>query len=168
MIRMLYPTLLLLCAALIAGPAAADESAEDIVRTSREKAYRGNSIQQMELTQIVQTGTKPKTVLATSTRIDGNSVQIHAMMVLPVPLKGMQFLTIAGDGAETRRWMYMPAGDTLNEIDKTARTNSFMGTDFTHEDMELGDPDAGTHTLLGSETITVGGQSVERACTGGW
>lgn len=159
MIRHLTP--LLLAASLIATPAAtAGESAEDIVRASAEKRYAGNSVQTMKLTKTTKTGDDVKTMVM-STRVDGDTIAAHGIFTEPEPMAGVQVLSLSKDGAATRRWLYMPLGDSLNPIDSSRRTDPFMGTDFSHEDLELGDPDAGTHTLLEDETITVGGKSID-------
>jgi hypothetical protein len=141
------------------GTAAAGE-AEALIEQANASRQLGNTIQTIQLQVTSKSGTVKERVLVTHTRSVDGLEQSHAMFTTPEDLKGVQFVRIQRRGAEDDKWMYMPAGDSLLTIKGRSRTGNFAGTDFTYEDMELGDVNAGTHELLGNETIEVGGDQV--------
>lgn len=143
---------------VVALPAVAEESAEDIIKKANDGRAAGNSIQTMELVQQVKDGTKEYT-LDVHTRISGTDMKSRAEITAPVDLVGVVLLSIISEGQEDETWMYMSLAGSLNRIKGSARKKGFMGTDFSYEDLEIGDVDAGTHTRIADEAVTIGGQS---------
>ncbi len=146
-----------LAVALLVVTGAAAQSADEIIAEAAAARYEGNTVQTIQLARTYRGATKEST-LVTSTRVDAIE-QTHAEFTAPVDMAGMVFLTKKVAGQETQNWMYMSAVNSLSQITGAQRTGSFMGTDFTYEDLEIGDVDAGTHALGGVETITVAGAS---------
>ncbi len=144
-----------LAVALLVVTSAAAQSADDIIGKAAAARYTGNTVQTIDLARDYRGAVKQYT-LVTSTRVDAVE-QTRAEFTAPVDMQGMIFLTKKAPGVETENWMYMSAVDSLNHITGTQRTGSFMGTDFSYEDLEIGDVDAGSHTLVGAEPIEVGG-----------
>ena len=152
---------LILFGMLVGGSqAAAAGEAESLIEQANASRQLGNTIQTIALTQTSKSGTVKERVLVTHTRTVDGLEQSHAMFTSPEELAGVQFLRVQRQGAEDDKWMYMPVNDGVNRIAGTSRTRSFMGTDFSYEDMELGDVGSGTHELLGTETVEVGGSPV--------
>jgi hypothetical protein len=152
---------LMLWGMLVGGaPQAVAGEAETLIEQANASRQLGNTVQTIRLELTSKSGTVKEYVLLTHTRSVDGLEQSHAMFTAPEGLHGMQFLRLQRKGAEDEKWMYMPAGDSLTSIAGSKRTGSFIGTDFTYEDMELGDVNAGTHELLGTETIEVGGAQV--------
>lgn len=148
-----------LAVALLAVSGAAAQSADEIIARAAAARYEGNTVQTIQLSRTYRGAVKEST-LVTSTRADAME-QTRAEFTAPADMAGMIFLTRKVPGEETRNWMYMSAVDSLSEITGAGRTNSFMGTDFSYEDLEIGDADAGAHTLDGSETITIDGAAYD-------
>ncbi len=146
---------------LIGGGATAGAGeAESLIEQANASRQLGNTVQTIRLEQTSKSGSIKERVLLTHTRSVEGLEQSNAMFTAPEELKGVQFLRLQRSGSEDQKWMYMPLNGSVNEIEGSSRTRSFMGTDFTFEDMELGDVDAGTHALLGTEAIEIAGAQV--------
>ena len=76
----------------------------------------------------------------------------------PADIKGVGLLVMARDKGASDQWLYMPALKKTTRIAGAQKKGSFMGTDFTFEDLEPRDSSTGTHSLLRDETL--GGQAV--------
>ena len=145
----------ILAVALLVVSSAAAQSADDIIGRAADARYTGNTVQTIELAREYR-GVVKEYTLVTSTRVD-TVEQTRAEFTAPADMQGMMFLTRKAPGAGTENWMYMSAVGSLTHITGTQRTGSFMGTDFSYEDLEIGDVDAGAHTLVGVEAITIDG-----------
>jgi outer membrane lipoprotein-sorting protein len=71
----------------------------------------------------------------------------------PADVKGSSFLRLSYDDRDDDMWMYLPAFGKVRRIASHAKKGSFMGTDFTFED--LGDRKLRDYSyqLLGEEEI---------------
>jgi outer membrane lipoprotein-sorting protein len=75
------------------------------------------------------------------------------VFVEPEDVKGTAFLTIEGDdGAEDNMWLYLPSLELTKRIDADSKSQSFMGSDFTYDDMGERNIDDYDYTLLREET----------------
>lgn len=75
-----------------------------------------------------------------------------AMVFLsPKDVKGTAFLTI-DRGQEDDMWLYLPSLDITKRIDTETQHQSFMGSDFTYDDLGDRDIDDYTYELLREET----------------
>ncbi|MEW5825569.1 MAG: outer membrane lipoprotein-sorting protein [Candidatus Bipolaricaulota bacterium] len=74
------------------------------------------------------------------------------VFVAPEDVAGTSFLTIETDGDDDA-WLYLPALGLTKRIDAGSRSQSFMGSDFTYDDMGDRDIDAYEYTFLREDTI---------------
>lgn len=65
----------------------------------------------------------------------GNEKQIM-WFLSPPDIQGTSFLRISHEDRSDDMWLYLPAFKKERRIASTARKESFMGSDFTYEDME--------------------------------
>ena len=56
-------------------------------------------------------------------------------------------------GRPDDQWIYLPALRSVRRISAERRNDSFMGSDFTYDDLGERHPDLDTHRLEGTETI---------------
>jgi outer membrane lipoprotein-sorting protein len=71
----------------------------------------------------------------------------------PADVKGSSFLRISHDERDDDMWLYLPAFGKVRRIASSAKNGSFMGSDFTYEDMgdrKVKDYD---YEILGSEEL---------------
>ncbi len=156
----LIATAVLVVGAWSATARAGDDAGELIRRANAGRAA-GNSIQTIELTMTTSNGATKQYLLETLTRDSGEVRGSRATIREPAELAGTTLLSVEGPDGARETYLYMPAGGSLMRIEGSGRKGPFMGTDFSYEDLELGDADAGTHTLLGDESITVAGTSYD-------
>ncbi|MDR0409133.1 MAG: outer membrane lipoprotein-sorting protein [Spirochaetaceae bacterium] len=73
----------------------------------------------------------------------------------PADVAGTRFLTIDTEAGGSDRWIYLPSLGKIRRIAASESGGSFMGTDFSYDDMSsLGrDINLDTYTLLREETL---------------
>jgi outer membrane lipoprotein-sorting protein len=71
----------------------------------------------------------------------------------PSDVKGVGLLTLEHEGADDDQWLYLPALKKERRISASDQSDSFMGTDFTYEDMKSEKLNDHDYTLLREETI---------------
>jgi outer membrane lipoprotein-sorting protein len=71
----------------------------------------------------------------------------------PASVEGTRFLTIERAGEDDDQWIYLPGLDRVRRIAGGEGDDSFMGTDFTYNDLEGRDIEEYTYELLGEETV---------------
>jgi len=73
--------------------------------------------------------------------------------VKPGDVARTAFLVHKKPQANDDRWLYMPALDLVKRIAADDRRSSFVGSDFTYEDISGRLPSLDEHEILGTETI---------------
>ncbi|MFW5712353.1 MAG: outer membrane lipoprotein-sorting protein [Spirochaetota bacterium] len=76
----------------------------------------------------------------------------------PASVEGTRFLTIENEGRDDDQWIYLPGLGRVRRIAASEGDSSFMGTDFTYDDMQSRDVDEDSHTILREE------QQADRDC----
>jgi outer membrane lipoprotein-sorting protein len=71
----------------------------------------------------------------------------------PATVKGTRFLQIQNKDRDDDQWIFLPALNRVRRIAATEGNASFMGSDFTYDDMKLQGSDDATHTLLREEAF---------------
>jgi hypothetical protein len=157
-----YLLALLLCSLFGSSPAAAaDLTVDQIIARSAGNRTVKNSVQTMTMKIFDKRGnSRVRKITSKVKEGEGGLSKSYVRFDEPSEVAGVQFLTIQNKDADDDQWIYMPAGGILNRISGSSRGGSFMGSDFSYEDLSIGsDAGDGTHTLLGEETISVGGES---------
>jgi len=155
----------LAAAALLAlvpfGGAVAEElAAAAILSKSQGNRQIENSIQTLEMVLYNKAGQSRSRTITSKIKQTADGARSHVKFEQPEDVAGVQFLSIQHAEGEDDQWLYMPAGDLLNRISGSSRTGSFMGSDFSFEDLSIGDAEDGTHIDQGTETIEVAGQTL--------
>ena len=80
----------------------------------------------------------------------------------PATVKGTRFLMMDNASGDTDQLIFLPSLGKVRRIASSESGGSFMGSDFSYDDMSMmsRDIDEDTHTILREETITVDGGSV--------
>lgn len=89
--------------------------------------------------------------LWTKTREDDTRMQLIRFEA-PADVKGTGFLSIENAGREDDTWLYLPALRKTRRIAGSDKQDSFVGTDFSYEDLEAEKLDAYRYELIGEET----------------
>lgn len=117
-------------------------------------------VQQMKLTIVDRRGGEAHRELEVLTKRYGEEASRSIMFVRSPPtVRGIGFLQWIAPREPDHQWLYLPALKRTRQISGGARTDSFVGTDFSYEDLSViadvldwGDDSA--HAALGRrETI---------------
>ncbi len=71
----------------------------------------------------------------------------------PRGVRGVALLTWSFDKRDDDQWLYMPADGRIKRIAKGGKRTSFMGTDFSYEDLVTESRDKFTYNRLADETL---------------
>jgi len=71
----------------------------------------------------------------------------------PGDVRRMTFMIWKYPGKEDDRWIYIPAIDLIRRIAAEDKYSSFVGSDFSYEDVSGRDVDEDTHTILREEKL---------------
>ena len=146
---------ILLCVlACLAAPMAHAETADEIIATARESQRIENSIQRLSMVLIGRNGAKRERKFEMRVRRDEKAVRTYVRFSHPSDVAGTQLVVVDNPGEATEQLLYLPALKRTNRIAGKARKGSFMGSDFSYEDLEVSDAEGASHTLV-SETDTV-------------
>lgn len=71
----------------------------------------------------------------------------------PATVKNSRFLTVENAGRDDDKWIFLPALKKVRRIAASEGGSSFMGTEFTYDDMATRKLDDYSYRLLGSEAV---------------
>ena len=71
----------------------------------------------------------------------------------PGDVRRMTFMVWKDPKKEDARWIFVPAVDLIRRIAADDKRSSFVGSDFTYEDVSGRDVDSDTHTVLREEQL---------------
>ncbi|BDU50036.1 outer membrane lipoprotein-sorting protein [Haliovirga abyssi] len=97
----------------------------------------------------------PRTIEMWGETYDVKNDLSRTVMVFKAPaaVKGTRFLQIQNKGRDDDKWIYLPALGRVRRISSSEGSSSFMGSDFTYDDMSSRDVDKDTHKLLKEEKL---------------
>ncbi|MGM0432819.1 MAG: outer membrane lipoprotein-sorting protein [Spirochaetota bacterium] len=134
--------------------AAADMSGLDVM----EKVYNRPSGDQMsaELSMLLTNSrgsTRERTIA--QFRMDTDGIEKKIMFfTAPADVRDTSFLNWSyEEGRPDDQWIYLPALRRVKRISSSSSGDSFMGSDFTYDDMGERHPSEDRHSIVGRETI---------------
>jgi outer membrane lipoprotein-sorting protein len=139
---------------LIAGQGFAQLSGEEIMN----KVYNlptGNDQQgQLTMTLTNKSGEQRVRKLQQYIKLyDGDEKKVMFFLA-PADVRGTSFMNWSyADGRDDDQWIYLPALRRTKRISSDSKSDSFMGSDFTYDDLGDRHPSEDTHQLLREETI---------------
>jgi outer membrane lipoprotein-sorting protein len=118
--------------------------------------YQGDNMKAdvvMEL--IAQNGGKRTRVMTMLRRneTEGGNQKYFIYFHKPGDVRRMTFMIWKYPAKEDERWIFVPAVDLIRRIAADDKRSSFVGSDFTYEDVSGRDIDSDTHILLRSERL---------------
>ncbi len=89
-----------------------------------------------------------------SATVDGADATV-VIFQKPASVAGTRFLTIQGPGKPEDRWIFLPSLGKVRRISAGEGSGSFMGTDFSYDDVSLMDRDADLddYAMVREETL---------------
>jgi outer membrane lipoprotein-sorting protein len=153
-----------LAGALPAQAAPGAPTANDIVARSLEAFYYAGEDQRTRVSmRLVNPQGKERRRAMTMLRKNIGSAGEQRYYIYfhePADVRGTAFLVWKYPAREDDRWIFIPAIQLVRRIAADDKRSSFVGSDFTYEDVSGREAGDETHTLLGEETL--GGRPVYR------
>lgn len=147
----------LLVVSLVPSMVMAAPAPEDIVQKSLNALYAAGtdqrSVVRMDLVN-AQGDVRQRnlTMLRKNTGTAGEQ-RYYIYFHSPADVKGTAFLIAKHPAREDDRWLFIPAVRMVKRIAADDKRSSFVGSDFTYEDVSGRDVEDETHTLLREDTL---------------
>ncbi len=81
-------------------------------------------------------------------RCKNNLTDITMVFLSPATVKGTRFLVKENEGKDDDKWIYLPSLKSTRRIAASDGEKSFVGTDFSYDDMSSRKVEEDTHKLL--------------------
>jgi outer membrane lipoprotein-sorting protein len=131
------------------------QTAQYIIRASRDRISADTVSSRSRMVITAKDGTTTERLLDqySSDSATGNRTVI--IFQKPASVAGTRFLTLEKKGGDDDRWIYLPSLGKIRRIASSEGSGSFVGTDFSYDDISSADRsvEEDTHTLLRSETF---------------
>jgi hypothetical protein len=131
------------------------QNAEEIVRASRDRIEADTVYTRSTMVLRARNGSETRRVLEQFAKNDSGGNRTMIVFHEPRSVAGTRFLSIENPGAEEDRWIFQPARGRAQRIARGDGSNSFVGTDFSNDDISSASRsvDLDTHSLLREETL---------------
>jgi outer membrane lipoprotein-sorting protein len=150
------PRLLLALLALAAPPALAGEApltGRQIMEKSRAVNDPQDELTELEMQLIAASGTRTRKLRIEYLKTDDGLDRSLIRFSYPRRMKGTGLLTHEQKARSDDQWLYLPSLHKTRRIAADAKTERFVQSDFTYEDLQPEDLDDNTYRLLRSETV---------------
>ncbi len=131
------------------------QDAREIARAARERIQADTVSTRARMVITDKSGAKTERLLDQySATVDGADATMIVFQK-PAGVAGTRFLTIQGPGKPEDRWIFLPSLGKVRRISAGEGSGSFMGTDFSYDDVSLMDRDVDrdTFTLVREESL---------------
>jgi len=118
--------------------------------------YQGDDMRVEIIMELIDKSGGKRTRVMTMLRRDeteGGNQKYFIYFHKPGDVRRMTFMVWKYPDKEDERWIFIPAVDLIRRIAADDKRSSFVGSDFTYEDVSGRDPASDTHTLLRSERL---------------
>jgi len=131
--------------------ALAAESLDQIIEGAKQTQLSDSFIQEVKMELVSKNGSVRERRFEMRVKYDGDIVKTYARFSFPKDVAGTQLVVVDNPNQTDDQLLYLPALHRVNRIAGKAKSGSFMGSDFSFEDMELNGEFEGNH-VLASET----------------
>jgi len=148
----LFAAILAACAVLPAQ-VPSTPSAEDIVRSSRKRIEAETVSTRSRMVIRAKDGSETERLVDQYSLDAAEGKRTVIAFQKPASIAGTRFLTVENPGRGDDRWIFLPALGKVRRIAAREGSASFMGTDFTYDDISSADRKAeeDVHVLLREE-----------------
>lgn len=142
--------------ALSAMVSAETLTGRDIVQKVHDRPDGDTRNSELSMTLINKSGAKRERKITSFAMDVGKDTKQIMFFRYPNDVKGTGFLTVDYDdiNKDDDKWLYLPAMKKTRRISgKSSKTDYFMGSDFTYDDVGQRNIDEDTHKLLREEKV---------------
>jgi len=132
------------------------QTASDIVEKSRNRIKSETTSTRSKMIITAKNGTVTERTIDQYSKKD-SSGNNRAIIVFqePASVRGTRFLTIENSGKDNDQWIFLPSLGKVRRIAASEGSGSFMGTDFSYDDISSADrkTDMDNHKILKEEKL---------------
>jgi outer membrane lipoprotein-sorting protein len=145
----------LYCAAMLAAASLPAQNAEEIVHASRNRIQADSVYTRSTMILVAKNGAETERVIEQFSKDGQRGSRVVIVFHKPESVAGTRFLTMENPGREDDRWIFLPERRRVQRIAGADGSKSFVGTDFSNDDISSADRDAGldSHSLLREENL---------------
>lgn len=126
-----------------------------IVRSSRDRIKADTVSTRSRMVIRAKNGTTTERLIDQYSKKGPKGDRTMIVFQKPETVAGTRFLTMENSGGAEDRWIYLPSLGKVRRVAASEGSGSFMGTDFSYDDISSAsrDSDLDTHTLLREEAL---------------
>ena len=133
-------------------------SGEDVMKKSQAAfLYQGKDFKARVMMKLVTKGGQERiremTMLRKNFGESGGDQKYFMYFFQPADVKDMTFMVYKYPAKDDDRWLFVPAISMVRRIAAQDKRSSFVGSDFTYEDVSGRDIEDDTHTITKEEKI---------------
>ena len=150
---------LLFASAVLSSAYAQELTGYDIAKRSHEVPEGETSAYKATMTLTSKKGKSRVREVLMRSKDYGDTKKSVIYFVTPKDVAGVSYLSFEyddkpdGTSPDSDNWLYMPAMKKVRRISGSGKSDDFMGTDFTYEDIGERSLTKDSYTLLGEETV---------------
>jgi outer membrane lipoprotein-sorting protein len=147
--------LLVTAAAVSAQDAAAARNADALIRASRDRIEADTVSTRARMVITARDGTTTERMLDQYSKDGPNGTRAMIVFQRPAAVAGTRFLTMETAGGTNDQWIFLPSLGKVRRIAASEGSGSFMGTDFSYDDIASvsRNADMDTHRLIREESL---------------
>jgi outer membrane lipoprotein-sorting protein len=132
------------------------QNADSIVRASRDRIKADTVSTRSRMVIQAKDGSTTERLIDNYSKDGPNGSRNVIVFQQPASVAGSRFLTMENKNAPDDRWIFLPNLGRIRRIASSEGSGSFMGTDFSYDDISATSrgADLDTHTLLREENIS--------------
>lgn len=141
--------------ALCFGTVVFAQTATDIVRASRDRINADSVSSRSRMVITAKDGTTTERLIDQYSSDSATGNRTIIIFQKPASVAGTRFLTLENKDGVDDRWIFLPSLGKIRRIAASEGGGSFVGTDFSFDDISSADRgvEEDTHTLLRSENF---------------
>lgn len=133
-------------------------TAEEVVKKSQEAFfYQGKDFKARVLMKLISKGGQERvrelTMLRKNYGASGGEQKYFMYFYQPADVKDMTFMVYKYPAKDDDRWLFVPAINMVRRIAAQDKSSSFVGSDFTYEDVSGRDIEDDAHEIVKEEKL---------------
>ncbi len=133
-------------------------TAEEVVKKSQEAFfYQGKDFKARVMMKLISKGGQERirelTMLRKNYGESGGNQKYFMYFFQPADVKDMTFMVYKYPAKDDDRWLFVPAINMVRRIAAQDKSSSFVGSDFTYEDVSGRDIEDDTHAIVKEEKL---------------
>jgi len=141
---------------ILLGSVTFSANVDEIIKKAYNAAYYagddGRSTVDMEIVDKNKRIRKRRIIMLRKDITDGKEQMYYAYFKEPSDVKNMVFMVHKNTKKDDDRWLYLPALDLVKRIASNDKRSSFVGSDFTYEDISGRSIEEDVHELTGEDS----------------